>query len=214
MNLTNLTEEELSSNIEKGILLAGKAVKRLWGDVWFTGYASKSVSISEIKAHAKQVIALHGLKVRAIVIDYAETVRPDTEDKKAPDWRQQADIYTQARAFGKEIGACVIMPDRCNKETVGRAVPSMKSFQGAFEKAGIVDVAIGLCGTDAEYMRNRVRYFVFLNRHGEANKHFDGSVDPERMKMTVGPEIEYDPDADEEPDGATFRRRSNSRSEN
>jgi len=209
-NLTNLTQDQLTENMEKGVLIAGKAVKKkLWGNVWFKGYPAKSTSISEIKMHAKQVIGLYGLRPKAIVIDYAETVRPDSVDKKAPDWRQQADIYTQARALGAEFGACVILPDRCNKETVGHSVPSMKSFQGSFEKAGIVDAAIGICATDDEYKNDRIRYFVFLNRHGDAYKHYDGSVDPERMKMTVGTEIKYNPDDEDE--DAKPRKRSRTR---
>lgn len=198
-NLTGWTQEQLLGDIEEAKLVTEIAVKQtMFGTVWFKSYPSKSTSISEIRAHAKQVIGVYGLNPKAIVIDYAETVRPDTVDKKAPDWRQQADIYTQARALGAEFNACVIMPDRCNRETVDRRVPNMKSFQGAFEKAGIVDVAIGLCSTNAEYKHDRIRYFVFLNRHGDAYKHFDGTVDPERMRLTVGTEINYKPGEDEE----------------
>lgn len=208
-NITGWTQDDFTEHPQKGKIVAKKAVKRdLWGTIWFKGYPSKSTTISQIKSHAHQVINIFGLKPKAIVIDYAETVRPDKVDKEMPDWRQQADIYTQARALGAEFGCCVIMPDRCNKETVGRKVPSMKSFQGAFEKAGIVDAAIGLCSTDDEYKHNRVRYFVFLNRHGSAFKHFDGTVDPERMKMTVGKEIDYTPDdEDGEPKRKSYVKR-------
>jgi len=198
-NITGWTQDDFFTSPEKGIMAAEKAAKRdLWGNVWFKGYPSKSTTISQIKSHAHQVIDIYGLNPKAIVIDYAETVRPDKVDKEQPDWRQQADIYTQARALGAELGCAVIMPDRCNKETVGKRVPSMKSFQGAFEKAGIVDAAIGLCATDDEYKHDRVRYFVFLNRHGEAYKHYDGKIDPQRMRMTVGQEIDYNPEDEDE----------------
>jgi hypothetical protein len=198
-NITGWTQDNFTATPEKGILAAGKALKRdLWGNILFKGYPSKSTTISQIKSHAHQVIDIYGLNPKAIVIDYAETVRPDKVDKEQPDWRQQADIYTQARALGAELGCAVIMPDRCNKETVGKRVPSMKSFQGAFEKAGIVDAAIGLCATDDEYKHDRVRYFVFLNRHGEAYKHYDGKIDPQRMRMTVGQEIDYNPEDEDE----------------
>lgn len=196
-NLTGWSQDQFRENLERGILVTKKAVKKLWGNIWMKGYPSKSTSISEIKAHAKQVIGTCGLQPKVIIIDYAETVRPDTVDKKAPDWRQQADIYTQARALGAALGCAVIMPDRCNSETVGKRVPNMKSFQGAFEKAGIVDIAIGLCATDDEYKHDRVRYFVFLNRHGEAYKHYEGVVDPVHMKVAVNKEIDYIPDDDD-----------------
>lgn len=207
-NITGWTQDQIFEDKEKAKIVTKVAMKeKMFGTVWFKGYPSKSTSISEIRAHAKQIIGVYGLNPKVIVIDYAETVRPDTVDKKAPDWRQQADIYTQARALGAELGCCVIMPDRCNKETVGRQVPNMKSFQGAFEKAGIVDAAIGLCSTDDEYIHKRLRYFVFLNRHGDAYKHFDGKVDPERMKLTVGAPIDYHSDADDD-EGAKPRSRS------
>jgi len=169
----------------------------LEGRVLFKGFGSKSATISQIKAHARNAIRTFDLKPRAIFIDYAETVQGDNTDKNAPDWRRQADIYIQARSMGKELGACVIMPDRCNAETVDKAVPNMRSFQGAFEKAGVVDAAIGLCQTEAENLQNRVRYFIFLNRHGKALKHYEGKVDPERYQMTVDKEIGYNPDEEE-----------------
>jgi hypothetical protein len=204
-SLTGWTRDNFFEQPEKGKLLTKEVLKKeLWGNIWFKGYPSKGVTISQIRAHAHSVIDLYGLKPRAIIIDYAETVRPDSVSRDLPDWRQQADIYVQARALGSELGCCVIMPDRCNRETVGRAVPDAKSFQGSFEKAGIVDVAIGLCATEKEHIHNRIRYFVFLNRHGEQYKHYEGQVDPERMRMTVNREIEYVPE--ESSDRPKYRR--------
>ena len=106
--------------------------------------------------------------------------------------------------MGDELGCCIILPDRCNKETVGRSVPNVASFQGSFEKGGVVDAAIGLCATDAEYKQNKMRFFVFLNRHGPQNKHYIGSVDRERYRVTVDCEIDYNPEEDEKQ--AKFRK--------
>lgn len=172
---------------------------KVFGNIMFKGFASKSTTIAQIKAHAKNVIAKTGVTPRAIIIDYAETVMPsESSGKNSSDWRQQAQIYTEARAMGGDIGCCVIMPDRCNAEAVDKKVPSMKSFQGAFEKAGIVDVAIGLCATESEHKQGRCRYFIFINRHGPQYLHFEGKVDPESYRMTIEREIEYDPDAEEQ----------------
>lgn len=109
----------------------------------FKSFASKSSTIDDIRAHARSAISQLGFKPRVIVIDYAETIKPS--DKRDQEYRQQSSIYTEARALGTELGCTVIMPDRCNRETVSKPVPNFTSFQGAFEKAGIVDVAIGLC---------------------------------------------------------------------
>jgi hypothetical protein len=82
----------------------------------------------------------------------------------------------------------------------------MTSFQGAFEKAGIVDAAIGICFTEQERLQNKVRYFIFLNRHGRQLVHFEGRVDPELMRMTVDNEIIYVPDPEDEPGNKRGRR--------
>lgn len=202
--LHNLSDIGSSDLFEQGIetfkIEAQKGIKKKIGkgELVFKSFASKSATISEMEQHAKYLIAQEGIRPKVIIIDYAETVRPTLSGKNVPDWRQQADIYTQARAMGNKLGCVVIMPDRCNADTVGRKVPSMKSFQGSFEKAGIVDVAIGICFTDQERLQNRVRYFVFLNRHGAQLLHFSGKVDPEKMRMTIDEKIAYTPEEDEE----------------
>lgn len=195
--------------VEKFKLAARKGIQsRITGNLWFKSFPSKTASIFDIEQHAKYLCQQKGLKPKAIIVDYAETIRPTLVGKNISDARQQADIYTSARAMGSKLGACVIMPDRCNKETVGRSVPSMTSFQGSFEKAGVVDAAIGLCFTEQERLQNRVRYFIFLNRHGRQLVQFEGKVDPDLMRMSVDTETAYTPEEEVEPGGRRGRRSS------
>ena len=178
------------------------AAKGMTGRIIIKGFASKSAQLSEIRAHAKMMKEQMKLDLGAIIIDYAETVRPTNVGKDMPHYRQSAEVYTEARAIGNELGCPVIMPDRCNSETVDLPVPSMKSFQGAFEKAGIVDVAIGLCATDEEHANNDLRMFVFLNRHGKSFTHLRCTVNPETWDITVDePAPEYREADDQRPIG-------------
>lgn len=209
-NLSGLNADNLfEQGAEKFIKAAKKGIEaRITGNLWFKSFPSKTASIFDIEQHAKYLCQHKGLNPKAIVVDYAETVRPTLVGKNVPDNRQQADIYIAARAMGAKLGCCVIMPDRCNKETVGRSVPSMTSFQGSFEKAGAVDAAIGLCFTEQERLQNRIRYFIFLNRHGPQLLHFEGRVDPELMRLTVDKRIEYVPDDEAEPGAKRGKRGS------
>lgn len=194
-NLSQRNRDDLFDNPEAFIECCTEALGiSVDGDVLFKHFPAKTVTIADIKAHAKNVMQITGCKPSAIIIDYAETIRPISTAKNVPDWRQQADIYTDARALGHELGCCVIMPDRCNREAVEKPVPNLTSFQGAFEKAGIVDVSIAICGTEGERLENIVRYFVLLNRHGPQYLHFQGKVDPETMRMTVDTKLEYVPE--------------------
>lgn len=211
--LFNLSGVKANGVFEEGVekfKLKAKAgiESRITGNLWFKSFPSKTASIFDIEQHAKYLCQQKGLKPKAIIVDYAETIRPTLVGKNISDARQQADIYTAARAMGSKLGACVIMPDRCNKETVGRTVPSMTSFQGSFEKAGVVDAAIGICFTEQERLQNRVRYFIFLNRHGRQLVQFEGKVDPELMRMSVDTETAYTPEEEVEPGGRRGRRSS------
>lgn len=180
----------------KFIAATEKGIGKLFGDdkhglILLKSYPAKTATISDIRAHALAAIETYGIRPRAIVIDHAETVKPGARNKDASDHRAQADIYTEARALGQELQCVVIMPDRCNKITVQQPVPNMTSFQGSFEKAGIVDVAIGLCQTDVERASNTMRYFLFINRHGKQYSYFTGKVGDNRFDMSIDEETDY-----------------------
>lgn len=207
-NLTGKPTDELFRNRESFRELANRiADENLKSTLLIKGFPARSATISgEIRAHALTAASRFGLKPKAIIIDFAETVKPSSNPKTTSEYRAQGEIYIEARALGAEMGCPIILPDRCNKETVGKRVPSMKSFQGSFEKAGIVDVAIGLCASDDEYVANQIRYFVFLNRHGAAYQHFRGSVTPATMRMAIDERLPWTPeDEDEDEDRPRHR---------
>ena len=140
VHLAKLPEDYMYDSKEKFREAVKKAMQqKVAGNLLFKSFSSKGAKMGDIRAHAKTAISQLGIKPRLIVIDYAETVQPS--DKKEAEYRQQANIYVEARALASELGVTVVMPDRCNKETVDKAVPDMKGFQGAFEKAGVVDIA-------------------------------------------------------------------------
>jgi len=155
-------------------------------------FPSKMASIADIRAHALMAIEALDWHPQVIFIDHAETIRAPKVTKDMSDWRSQAEVYTQARALASELDCVVVMPDRCNKETVGQDVPNITSFQGSFEKAGIVDVAIGLCQTEIEYVKNQMRYFVFVNRHGPQFDYFRGTVNRETMAMSIDHPLDFE----------------------
>ena len=197
-NLTRRSIDFIRQN-PKGFtdLALENARDTMGADLLIKGYPSKGVSIGgEIKSHAMTSRQQLGLQPGAIIIDFAETVRSSADPKRTSEHRQQSEIYIEARALAAEMGCPVIMPDRCNRETVEKTVPNMASFQGSFEKAGIVDLGIGLCATEEEYMAHQIRYFVFLNRHGEANHHFRGTVEPKTQELGEWFKIPWNPEDD------------------
>lgn len=215
--LANLTEDDLIANREDFKTRVKAALEMsMGGRLLVKHFPIGTARVSDIKAHARMAVKQLGLKPRAIIIDYADTVV--CADTAAPQHIQQALVYKEVIALGKEVGACIIMPDRCTAQAVDKKVPDMKSFQGAFAKGGILDIAIGLCSTPAEYAENILRTFVFINRHGPAWQHFTGKVDPAHAKIVIGEEIPYNPD-DEETEqessaggGRPFQRRRQERS--
>lgn len=203
-NLTGLSQDYMFDNPEDFKRAAHEAKEnQLAGYMVIKGFSAGTTTIQDIKAHALTIKRQLQIDPHLIVIDYAETIAPSVRKKQ--DHREQADIYTEARALGHFFKCPVLMPDRCNAETVGMAVPNMRSFQGAFQKAGIVDAAIGLCATDEEYQQNVVRGFVFINRHGKAYQHWRGTVDAESMQISFDEEIPYEPEEDSADNGKKKR---------
>lgn len=198
-NLTDRSIDFIRQNPKGFTDLALRNARDTMGaDLLIKGFPSKGVSIGgEIKAHALTSRQQLGLQPGAIIIDHAETVRSGADPKRTSDHRQQGEIYIEARALADEMKCPVILPDRCNRETVEATVPTMASFQGSFEKAGIVDLGVGLCSTEQEYIDHQIRYFVFLNRHGEASHHFRGTVDPKTQRLGEWQKIPWNPEDDD-----------------
>lgn len=196
-NISGLTEQSLFEGTEGFREQVKQRIsEQVCANMVIKHFPIGTASTVELKAHAKTVIKQANLKPKAIIIDYADCLR--SCDTSQPQHIQQASIYKEVIALGKELGCCIIMPDRCTADTVDKRVPNMKSFQGAFAKGGILDVAIGLCSTESEYAQNILRTFVFINRHGAAFQHFRGKVDPSRCVIDVGESIPYDPDEEQE----------------
>lgn len=196
-NLSGMDENAMFDSIESfKVGVKGAISQKIAANMVVKHFPIGTASISDIKAHARMVIKQLGIRPKMVVIDYADTVRPS--DPNQPPHLQQANIYKEAIAFGKEIGACIVMPDRCTADAVDKRVPNMRSFQGAFAKGGIVDLAMGLCATEAEYAKNILRTFVFINRHGAAFQHWQGSVDAALSRVNIGDEIGYNPEEDEQ----------------
>jgi len=199
ISATGIPEKEIHEGFNRFREEAKKAVDEMvYGHVLFKSFPSKQATMADIYAHAQQAISVYKMKPKAIFIDYAETVKPSAADKNTPEYRRSADVYTEARALGQKLGVTVIMPDRCKAEVVEKAVPSLNAFQGSFEKAGIVDAAIGLCATDQEKAMGKMRYFIFINRHGAEYGYFEGKVQPDIAVMTIEKEIEFNADEEEE----------------
>ena len=190
-NIAGLNQDYMYDSPEKfSLQVKAKMKQAVAGNLLFKSFSSKSASILDIRQHAKMAVSQLGLNLKAIMIDYAETVKGEGE-KGESEHRRSAGVYTSARALGGEMRCPVIMPDRCNRETVEKAVPNMTSFQGAFEKAGIVDVGLGLCSTEEERRGNIMRIFNFIGRHSAAGQHLRGRVDPLTWRMEFNEEVAY-----------------------
>ena len=193
-NLAGMTEEDLVGSAADFKERAKRAIDaKLGGKVLIKGFPLGTASIADLESHASMAVAQLGLNLKSVFIDYADTVL--APDPSAPQHVQQADVYKAAIAMGQRKKCCIVMPDRCKADAVDKLVPDMNSIQGAFAKSGITDIGIGLYSTPAEYAANKMRHFVFINRHGPAQQHFSVTVDPARCKVSVDEEIPYDPDA-------------------
>lgn len=191
--LSDLTEDVMIDSVESFKTLVSTAIReKVAANLLIKHFSIGTAKISDLEAHCRMVMKKFNIKPRAIVIDYADSVA--MTDPSQQMHVQQAAVYKEAIAFGKRVGACIIMPDRCTSDAVDRKVPNLKSFQGAFAKGGIVDISLGLCSTEEEYQQNILRTFTFINRHGPPWQHWRGKVDPAKATIDIGELIPYTPE--------------------
>jgi hypothetical protein len=203
--LAGLTENDMFDAPEVFKQKIKSAIKEnIAGNLLIKHFPIGTAKISDLEAHTRMVKKKLNINPKMIVIDYADTVA--ISDPTQPRDIQQAQVYKDAIAFGKRQGACILMPDRCTADAVERKVPNLKSFQGAYSKGGIVDIALGLCATETEYQENVLRTFCFINRHGPAWQHWRGKVEPEKAIVNIGDIIPYVPE--EEGEDKRYKRSS------
>lgn len=136
--------------------LARRAAKHIKGDLIVKEYGTRKAGVSSLYAHLSLLVA-QGFRPDLTVIDYADIMKPE---RRLGEFRhEQAGIYEDLRGIASEFNCAVWTASQAGKMSLDKATVTMADFAESFEKAAIVDAAVGLCQTQSEKAKGICRLF-------------------------------------------------------
>jgi replicative DNA helicase len=143
--------------------MMAKHKKEKWGKLVIQSYPTRTATATKIRAHAT-LMQSRGLKPDLIIVDYADIMR--AERRLGEMRHEQAGIYEDLRAIGGEFDCAVWTASQAKQSALEKENLKLNDFAEAFEKAAIVDAAIGFCQTFDEKVQEVCR-FVALGLRDE-----------------------------------------------
>ena len=138
--------------------------KAMRGRLFTKSYPTRSATVSNIRSHLS-LLAARDFHPDMIVVDYADIMKPE---RRLGEMRhEQAGIYEDLRQLAGEFHAAVWTGSQAGRGALEKDVITIDDFAEAFEKAAIVDAAIGFCQSDDERIERRCRLFGAALRNQE-----------------------------------------------
>ena len=141
-----------------------KRVKLFPGRLFIQSYPTRSAGLTTLRAHLA-LLASRDFQPDLVIVDYADIMRPE---RRVGEMRhEQAGIYEDLRQLAGEFNCAVWTGSQAKSSALEKDTITIADFAEAFEKAAIVDVALGLCQTTDERIDARARLFAAKVRNAE-----------------------------------------------
>lgn len=160
---------------------------------------SGRATVQDIEGYVLAMQARTDRKIKCVVVDYADLLRPAYTDQERR--HQLQEIYTDLRALAVDMNLAVVTATQTNRESVGQERINLDKLAEDFGKAGIADIIMFLCQTELEQANNRGRIFFAKNRN-------------QRKFIEVGFNMFYELSRLEEDERAMGPAAANARAEN
>lgn len=171
-------------------IVQDRAGKFLNGRLFVKSYPTRTASVSTLRNHLTLLIS-RGFKPDLIIADYADIMKPD---RRLGEMRhEQAGIYEALRGLAGEFDAALWTGSQTPRGALEKEVITLGDFAEAFEKAAIVDAAVGLCQTEDEKLASRCRLFLCGLRHEEDGRTVECLIRRDRalLKSTALLDVGY-----------------------
>lgn len=142
--------------------LNAKIEKYMRGNLFVKQYNTREATVSMIRAHLT-LLASQGFHPDMIIVDYADILKPE---RRLGEMRhEQAGIYEDLRSLAGDFDAAVWTASQARRGALEKDIITIDDFAEAFEKAAIVDAAIGFCQSDEERIDQKARLFLAALRN-------------------------------------------------
>jgi len=162
----------------EGLKIGQRFMKRLKGRQFkLVTTPNSTLTVQDIEAHLDAWEHFDGWVPDVIVIDYADIMAPEPEDRRKDTRDQQNGTWKALRRLSQKRHVLVITATQADAESYDTARLKLKNFSECRQKYDHVTGMLGLNQTDEEKRRGIMRVGWMLLRHGE--------FDPSRMTVLL-----------------------------
>lgn len=155
-------------------MLRERARKFVRGRLIIQQYSTRTASVSTFRSHLS-VLAATGFHPDLLIVDYADIVKPE---RRLGEMRhEQAGIYEDLRTLAGEYNASLWSASQGKQSSLEKEVVGIGDFAESFEKAAIIDVALGFCQKGDEIPEKKFRFFKAKDRSREDNSTIECHID-------------------------------------
>lgn len=139
----------------------GKSIR---GNLFVKNYATRTATVSKLRSHLS-MLAARNFHPDLIIVDYADIMQ--AERRMGEMRHEQAGIYEDLRQLAGEFNCVIWTASQTGRGALEKDIVTIEDFAEAFEKAAIVDAAIGFCQSNDERMEHKCRLFGAALRNQE-----------------------------------------------
>lgn len=157
----NVAIDDVPKEIEKVRAAIGQQAKgRLFVKEWPTKFAT----VDMIRSHIQRLIATKNFKPDAIIVDYADLLRPA---RSYGEKRHELEgNYEQLRGLGQELNCLVITADQTNRGGLDLELVTISAIAECYAKATVCDGIFTVSRTPEDKYNGTGRLFLAKSRFG------------------------------------------------
>ena len=154
--------------------------KMIQGQLFIKEYPTRTLTPSMIRSHLS-ILKSYGFVPDVLVVDYADILKPE---RRLGEVRHEvAGIYEDLRKLAGQFNCVVWTASQAGRVAVEKSTPELQDFSEAFEKAAIVDAAIGFGQTPEEKRDGLCRLFFAGLRGSEDGSTIHCRIDRNRCRL-------------------------------
>jgi replicative DNA helicase len=190
--LTGLAFQDVRNNIDQVKKKIEEHKLNGGGELFVKYFPLKTVSPQSIKLHIERLELLHGLKIGALVVDYADILRPFLAEKNSNSYSEAGGVYEELRQVAGELQIPVWSASQSNRGAHEEDVIQAHNVADSYRKIMTGDFIFSLSRKTEDKIANTGRIHIIKNRFGP-----DGDTYPLEFNTSNGYSRIYDKDSDE-----------------
>lgn len=157
-----------------GAMLEERVKQLVRGRLFVKSYPTRTASVSKIRSHLS-MLATRNFHPDVLIVDYADIMRPERRTGEVR--HEQAGIYEDLRQLAGEFSCAVWTGSQARRGALEKDTVTIDDFAESFEKAAIVDVALGFCQSQDERIESKMRLFGAALRNQEDGRTIECSIE-------------------------------------